>query len=229
VTGHHGHDRPDETAALRARLAGIDPTRPGGPACTVDPPPGYAEELIMATTDRHVTDRPSAAGSEARRIRSPGRRRRLAVGAAAALVLVAAGVAGGLALRGPGPTATVRPPAVALSVPGGGPAIGSCIRFDVQLLAQMPVAFAGTVTSLTDGTVTLAVDRWYQGTATQQRAEVVTLAVPDAATSVALDGVAFEQGQHYLLAATDGTVNGCGYSGPAGAELGAAYQQAFGG
>jgi hypothetical protein len=57
----------------------------------------------------------------------------------------------------------------------------------------------------------------------------VTIAQPDGQTSVALDGVSFEQGKRYLVAATEGTVNGCGFSGPATPELQKSYDEAFGG
>ena len=52
--------------------------------------------------------------------------------------------------------------------------------------------------------------------------------MPGATTSVALDGVEFTQGKQYLVAATNGSVNGCGFSGPADPQLTAAYEQAFG-
>lgn len=150
--------------------------------------------------------------------------------AAAASVLLAAGGAGALALREGDPATSPQPRAVALTVPGSdGPSMSSCIAFDVAFLRDMPVAFAGTVTSVKDGQVTLSVDRWYRGTAAQERADVVTVTQPGGATSVALDGVEFSQGEQYLVAATDGAVNGCGFSGPADPQLTAAYEEAFGG
>jgi hypothetical protein len=86
------------------------------------------------------------------------------------------------------------------------------------------VALAGTVTALEPGQVSLDVDRWYTGGS----ADRVTIAVP-VNNSAALDGVDFREGERYLLTATDGTVNGCGFSGPASAELESAYGAAFGG
>ncbi|MEO7980080.1 MAG: hypothetical protein ABI807_04230 [Sporichthyaceae bacterium] len=228
MTGHEpdGRDRQRDDNALRGRLTGLDPTRPGGPAHAPDPTAAHVEELIMATTQNPTT----SSGTDDQLVpdehrSGPGRW----LAAAAALVLVAAGVAGALSLRGADhPAPTVLP--VALTAPGGaGPVSGSCIQFDVQFLRDMPVAFAGTVTGVTDEQVTLSVDRWYNGSAAQQRAEVVTVAQPGGNTSVALDGVEFTRGTQYLVAATDGTVNGCGFSGPADPQLTAAYQQAFGG
>jgi len=101
--------------------------------------------------------------------------------------------------------------------------MSSCLPFDVATLAGMSPAFAGTVTSVDGGKVVLDVDRWYAG----GEAEQVLLSQPDATTSAALDGVTFEEGERYLVTAAQGTVNGCGYSGPATPELEAAFDQAF--
>jgi hypothetical protein len=100
----------------------------------------------------------------------------------------------------------------------------SCIVFDVAVLADMPVALAGTVSSVAGTTATIEVERWYRG----GPADVVT--VTSDQRGVALDGVELVAGQDYLVTATgDGVVNGCGYSGPATPELEAAFDQAFGG
>lgn len=223
MTGHEqdGRDQQGDDA-LRARLTGLDPTRPGGPAYAPDPTPAHVEERIMAIIQNPAT-RTGDAPEEHRR----GRGRWLA--AAAALVLVAAGTAGALALRGGDQPTKAPGRVVALTVPGGGgPVSGSCIQFDVAFLRDMAVAFAGTVTSVNAEQVILSVDRWYHGSPAQKRAQVVTVAQPGGNTSVALDGVEFTQGKQYLVAATNGTVNGCGFSGPADPQLTAAYQEAFG-
>jgi hypothetical protein len=105
-------------------------------------------------------------------------------------------------------------------------AASSCVPFDAGTLGGMPVAFAGTVTAADAAQVTLDVDRWFAG----GDAEQVRLAVPDGQTSAALDGVDFRAGERYLVTATDdGTVNGCGYSGPATADFEDAFDRAFGG
>ena len=103
--------------------------------------------------------------------------------------------------------------------------MASCMQFDVALLRDMPVAFAGTVTDIAPGSVRLDVDRWYTG----GDADEVVLAVPGQQSSAALDGVNFVEGDRFLLSAADGTVNGCGYSGPATAELEGLFDTAFGG
>ena len=87
----------------------------------------------------------------------------------------------------------------------------------------MPVALSGTATKVDDDGVTLDVDRWYAG----GNADVVRLANYDVNT-VSLNGFAIEPGSRYLITATDGTVNLCGFSGPWTEDLAAAFDGAFG-
>jgi len=193
---------------LRARLTGIDPMRP-----TVTPEPlsrQRAAEILEPTMliDESTAD-PTA---------GPRRRLRPALLAAAA-ALVIAGILVSLSARGPGP---VGANTLALSAPGG-TVMSSCVRFDVAILRDMPVAFAGTATAVTPSAVTLQVDRWYAG----GTADVVSIALPDSHSSASLDGVDFRQGTRYLVTATGGVVNGCGFSGEATPELEAAYAAAF--
>lgn len=58
---------------------------------------------------------------------------------------------------------------------------------------------------------------------------LVAIALPAGITSAALDGVDFVVGDQYLVTATDGFVNGCGFSGPATSEFETAFTSAFGG
>ena len=153
------------------------------------------------------------------------RRSRLLAAAASLVLLAAAGVATFIAITGDDGAVprTSAPTTVALKV-APSTSMTSCIRFDVKFLKDMPVALAGTVTSVAHDAVTIDVDRWYKG----GTADRVTISVPDANTSIALDGVHFVHGKRYLLTATNGTVNGCGFSGLATPELTKAYAQAFG-
>jgi hypothetical protein len=137
---------------------------------------------------------------------------------AAAFVLVAGGVA--IVWASDGDPAPGAPLELAVAA-AEGPTMRSCLPFSVDVLADMPVSFAGTVTSEEAGSVTLHVDRWYRG----DDADEVRLASPSG--SVALDGIEFEEGGSYLVAATSGTVNACGFSGPATPELERAYSAAF--
>lgn len=153
--------------------------------------------------------------------------RRWAPALAAAAVLAAIGAGAYTALSGPETPGDTPGPTVmtTLAMPGsgGGPSMGSCIRFDVKYLRDMPVAFAGTATQVGDDSVTLDVDHWYRGGV----ADVVRLAHYNPAT-VSLDGFEFVRGDRYLITATGGTVNFCGYSGPWSQNLADAFQEAFG-
>ena len=200
---------------LRARLGAIDPQRPDrDPGGASVPSEAEIRERVLETIDRAgVTPD------------SPIRRNQpWFLAAAAAVVLVAAVGVGGWWAGSPDDPAVRPVPAapLALSVAPGG-VMTSCIPFDVAMLAAMPVAFAATATAVDGDSVTLDVDRWYAGGS----AESVTIGVPAGQTSAALDGVDFAQGERYLLTATDGTVNGCGYSGPATPELAKAFAEAF--
>lgn len=202
---------------LRDRLCRLDPAPPGVP---VDPVTGPTAQERMARAMHTPVQIPGppAAPHE----RAPRRRPWLLAAAAAVLVAL---VGGFLVLgNGTGPgSGDGQPSTLALELAPGDAAM-SCVPFDVQFLRDMPVAFAGTVTALDPGQVSLAVDRWY----TEGSADRVTVAAPGEQTSAALDGVDFREGARYLLTATGGTVNGCGFSGPASPELERAYAEAFG-
>ena len=85
-------------------------------------------------------------------------------------------------------------------------------------------AFRGTVVAVDAESVTLDVAKWYaNGTADQ--VVVSTAGMP----SPALDGVTFDQGGDYLVAAgPDGQVGICGVSGSYSPELEAFYTTWFG-
>lgn len=205
---------------LRRRLARLDPVPADQPVDRVTGPRArQLLELTMQTTDSTVQPLTS------RRMPLTRRTALLALAAAATGVL-AVGTAvlvrgGSGSAPGPAPSAAKT---LALSVPGGVSMV-SCLPFDEKFLREMPLAFAGTVTSATRGRVTLAVDRWYKG----GDAGAVTVSTPDSGSPVSIGTVTFEQGSRYLLTATDGTVNGCGYSGLATPELKRSFDDAFGG
>lgn len=208
--------------ALREFLARRNPVPPDHP---VDPP---TSERARALRERIMTTTPVP----------PRATRRSVVPLALAGGAVAAGMlAVGLALGGIAPFGS---DAVPGSQPSGAPAqalelrlpstnaASSCVMFDVSILAGMDVAFGGTATQVEQRSVVLEVDRWYRGSPTPEP-EVVRLATPDPSSSAILDGVRFEPGKRYLVTATrDGDVNGCGFSGPATADLQKAFSQAFG-
>ncbi len=202
---------------LLARLSQADPAA----GVVVDPVTSpQARQLLERTMQTLDQTSPSTAPSPAPR-RLGGVVRRPALLAAAAGLVLVLGIGAALSDR---PDAPAPRPGTTLALQvAGGLSMSSCLPFDVAVLAQMPVALAGTVTEVEAGQVTLQVDRWYRGGDAMR----VTVSQPDAASSVALDGVSFEQGKRFLLTATEGTVNGCGFSGPYSDELAASYEQAF--
>lgn len=204
---------------LRARLRAIDPARPGGPLDSLsDPAPDQVKERVMSLIDNETAATESAKPADPRWTRP-----RIALAAAAAALVVAGGALGLVTAIGDGPARGPAATTLSLDVPPGD-VMSSCVQFDVAFLRDMPVALAGTVTAVDPAAVTLRVDRWYKGGSADQ----VRIAVPDGQSSAALDGVTFVEGERYLLTATDGTVNGCGFSGPATPELQRAYDEAFG-
>jgi hypothetical protein len=87
----------------------------------------------------------------------------------------------------------------------------------------MPVAFEGTVVASEGDSVTLDVDRWFKGGEASQ----VVLRAPQGLEAL-IDGIAFEVGSQYLITATDGNVNYCGFSAKSTPEMRAAFEEAFG-
>jgi hypothetical protein len=194
---------------LRDRLARLDPMPPGveTEAMTTPSSRELLEDIMSTPTDRKTA--------------STWPRWLFAAAAAAALILV---VAGGFYLFGGDDAAPVAagPPLVLDA--GGGDTMASCIQFSVDELAKAPVAFEGTVTSMENDTVTLTVDRWFTG----GDAATVVLNAPQGLEAL-IGSIPFNAGEQYLMTAYDGTVNYCGFSGPATPELLAAFEQAFGG
>ena len=132
--------------------------------------------------------------------------RRVALGAAVA-VLVAAVAGGGYALfRGD------TEEAIAGGDPIGGDPMAMCIQYTDQMLADQQVAFDGTLVSASaDGAqAVFEVHRWFKG---GEGAEV-TLSAQGliGGDSLALVGASLEVGQRYLVSGTDGYVWACGFT-----------------
>lgn len=168
----------------------------------------------MSTTDHDIPVNPP-----------PNARRRWALPAAAAATVAALAVAGTALVGGlPGGDAEPsRRPSLELALPGEDGAMASCVPFSAEFLADMPVAFSGTVASVTDEEVLLEVDRWYRGGS----ADTVVLTRPPADTAALLGSVEFTEGKRYLVTATDGVVNSCGFTMPWTAGNAAVFDQAF--
>ena len=207
-------------AELLARLRAADP------AHTTAPADSWIDELTEATMNHATTESTSdAAADESQRTRRPSRRTTWAVGAAAAALVAAAGI-GIVAGRGeaPAPPAAKPDTVMTLNLPAGD-AAGMCIQFSVAALKPMDLAFSGTVTAVGTGTATLTPDHWYKGGEGTTSVKLATLG-----DSVVLEGgIVFEQGKRYLVTATQGTVNACGFSGEWTPGMAAAYAEAFGG
>ena len=104
-------------------------------------------------------------------------------------------------------------------------AAGKCAMPSAEVLATFDTAFAGTVTSLEDGTATLEVDEWYAG----DEASTVTVQSPTKDLADLLMAVEFEQGKSYLVSADGDRVTLCGFTAEQGPELQAMYDEAFAG
>jgi hypothetical protein len=106
---------------------------------------------------------------------------------------------------------------------GQSDAMASCLAFDPAILADMPVAFEGTVTAVDGDQVTLDVDHWFKGGDTDE----VIVTAPQGLEAL-IGGISFEDGKQYLVSASEGQVNYCGFSGESTAELRAGFEEAFG-
>jgi hypothetical protein len=139
--------------------------------------------------------------------RSPTRTRRTwMLVAAGAAIAIGLGVVAATTLRASEPAGPAAKP-MELALGPDQPSMTSCVPFSVETLSQMPVAFSGIVVDETSHTVLIDVDHWYRGGDSSQ----VSLRTPEAGTT-SIDGLDFEEGQRYLLTATSGVINYCGYS-----------------
>jgi hypothetical protein len=202
---------------IRDRLRGHDPLHrhhhPIPPA-----PPAHLLEQIM-TTSITPTDDPTATDPSLTGPAAPDRprnRRRWQLGGAG--VGLAAAITTAILVTGNGGTS---PSALELGLGEGG-AMASCLPVAAEILADMPIAFAGEVTDVTGETITVDVSTWYAG----GDADRVVLTAP-AGLEALIGGIDFVEGEPYLVAASEGTVNYCGYSGPATADLQSVYDAAF--
>ncbi|MFI1993618.1 hypothetical protein [Actinoplanes sp. NPDC020271] len=204
--------------------------RRADPAASLPPlPPARVDHLLeqtMATPFADASTRPA----------TPSRRSRPALlAAAAAVVLVAAGVIGWLTLRpASGPSTTAAPPPAAATPASAAPVVtrltaagiaAKCVEPKAGVLtSRADLAFAATVRDITGETVTLQVTKLYKG------GPVDLIEVPQApgASEGLMGSGSFEAGKKYLVAASQGSVITCGYSGEADAEgLQALYDAAF--
>jgi hypothetical protein len=204
---------------LLARLRATDP------AATLPPAdPGRTARLLEETMSHDVdTDLPGPdAGTRTAR-RSP---LTWLVAAAAVLVIIGAG-AFAMFGRDDGhqvPTANHPTPSV-MTLQARSPAAGRCAPVSATILANQDTAFDGTVTSISDGVVTLDVGHWYRG----GDADQVSVQATPAELQALVQAADFRTGQRYLVSANDGFVTVCGLTAAYSDGLAATYADAFGG
>ena len=146
--------------------------------------------------------------------------------AAAAALLVIAGVGVFAVVGGDDepqvPTAQDPAPTV-VELSARPPVLGRCAVPTAELLGNQETAFDGTVSAITDGTVTLEVTKWYRGGPADQ----VTVDVPPADMQALMQAADFQTGHRYLVSANGGFVTVCGFTAPYSDELAALYAEAF--
>ena len=144
----------------------------------------------------------------------------LVVAATAGAPIVRAASGGGPAADAPGPDLTV----TELAMAPDAPSMSSCVPFSTGVLAGMPVGFSGEVTTRTSDAVVVTVDKWYRGPGTDQ----VRLLAPDMSSTSVGDVIDFQPGARYLVTATDGVVNYCGFTALWSQGLADSFAAAFG-
>jgi hypothetical protein len=148
--------------------------------------------------------------------------------ATAVVLLIAAAVVYGLLIRDSGDTpATAEPtgqPELTRTELLASPPTTRCMTPNPEVLRQQELAFDGVVHSVAGGLATLQPNRFYVGEAT----DVVVVKAPDGELEQLLAAVDFREGERYLVAATDGVVTVCGFTGPYSEQLAALYDEAFG-
>ena len=204
---------------LKKRIRRLDPMGPEVETRSVSESREMMEAVMSTPTNTKSTDRRT---ERTRPMMSPSTgtpggsiaiARPIAwIAAAMAIVVVTA-----FALLNSGGTAPL-----VLSAGDSDPAMMSCLPFSVDILDDMEVAFEGIVTSVDGDQLTLDVVTWYRGGESEQ----VQITAPLGMEAL-IGGIPFEVGGSYLVSATNGVVNYCGYTGVATDELRAAFEQAF--
>ena len=161
------------------------------------------------------------------RPREPGERRTWATRVVAATVVLVVGAAAAFALLagagGDPPTPERHPATLELVVPGQDRG-QRCMVPSAAALGRADVAFEGEAARVDEGTVRLLPDRFYAG----GPADEVVLSQPSGPLRDLVGAVQFEEGTRYLVAASEGQVMVCGFSGRHDTELADLYEKAFG-
>ena len=204
---------------LLARLKSADP------ALTTSAPPPDIARLVEATlntdtdtdTDSNTDTAPAPTTRPAKAAAGRGRRQLLGLAAAAGLLLLGGGIAGGImANDGNGHPASAGP----LTLTSASGSAGSkCVEPTPDRLRAYPTLFAGTVTSVKGAMVTFHVDYWLKGGGTGTVVLDSGVGEPER--------LAFSAGERYIVAAKDGVVPACGANW-ASADTLANFRRAYG-
>lgn len=101
--------------------------------------------------------------------------------------------------------------------------VTSCVGYSVDILADMSPAFSGTAVEVDEDSVLLEVDEWYRG----GEEDTVELVTADGDSTSLTDVVKFTEGERYLVTASRGTVNACGFTDKWSPEMAADFERAF--
>jgi hypothetical protein len=202
----------DDDDALLSRLRAADPAASLTPAD--HDRVAQLLEAAMSDTQLHPTESRETGTHD----RSP---LTWLVAAAAAVLIAAAGVFA-VATHDAKHTPSAQPTVTQLSAARTS---GRCVPLNVGVLEAQTVAFRGTVTTLTDGTVTFTVSHWFRGGPT----DLARVIAPQPVLQPLVEAARFKVGGDYLVSAHDGQVSACGFSGPATGSLASLYSQAYGG
>jgi hypothetical protein len=202
---------------LRNRIRRLDPMGPDVETRSVSESREMME-AVMSTPTKSTDPRPERGRQTLRPAAgTPGGSIAISRPVAWVAAVMAVVVVAAFALLNSGGTAPL-----VLSAGESDPALMSCLPFSVDILDDMEVAFEGTVTGVAGDQLTLDVVTWYRGGDTEQ----VQITAPLGMEAL-IGGIPFEVGGSYLVSATNGVVNYCGYTGVATPELRTAFEQAF--
>jgi len=215
-------DGPDRDEELdRARLRALDPAA-SLPQADPDWVARLLEDTMSHDVDTPLTNERRETGTHDR---SP---LTWLVAAAAILVIAGVGVFATMWQDGPDNPPTAAPSSSqgtsVLELSARPPVSAKCMVPTAEILANQQTAFDGTVSSITDGVVTLDVTHWYRG----GQADQVTVTPPPAEMQTLVLAVDFQVGGRYLVSANDGFVTVCGFTGAYTDDLAAMYAEAFG-
>lgn len=211
---------------LRQRLQAHDPAASLPPA----EPTWVARLLEDAMSADQSTEDPTDATPGTRESGTRHRSPLTWLVAAAAVLIAGVGVLGLLdndressQVPSAGPSASVSSVPTVTELAAGAPAAGRCMVPNAEVLSNAQVAFSGTVDQVADDVVTLSPDRFFAGEVT----DLVEVRSSPALVQALVGAVDFRAGERYLVAANDGEVMVCGFSGPFAADLESLYVAAF--